>query len=97
MGKLGKQYAAQTGGFITGADAIDAIAYAIKKNGGSTDGAKLAATLSHLFKFNTLGGPITFTPTFHSVTGRPYRIVVVNNNVAKVIGEHTTKVVANIH
>jgi branched-chain amino acid transport system substrate-binding protein len=97
MAKLGKKYAAQTGGFITGADAIDAIAYALKKNGGSTDGAKLAATLSHLFKFNTLGGPITFTPTFHSVTGRPYRIVEVNNNVAKVIGEHTTKVVANIH
>jgi branched-chain amino acid transport system substrate-binding protein len=88
---------AQSGGFITGADAIDAIAYAIKKSGGSTDGAKLAAVLSHLTKFQTLGGPITFTPTFHSVTGRPYRIVVVNNNVAKVIGEHTTKVIANIH
>ncbi len=64
---------AQSGGFITGADAIDAIAYAIKKSGGSTDGAKLAAVLSHLTKFQTLGGPITFTPTFHSVTGRPYR------------------------
>ena len=88
---------AQSGGFITGADAIDAIAYAIKKSGGSTDGAKLAAVLSHLTKFQTLGGPITFTPTFHSVTGRPYRVIEVNNNVAKVIGEHTTKVVANIH
>ena len=54
---------AQTGGFITGADAIDAIAYAIKQNGGSTDGAKLAATLSHLTNFKTLGGPISFTPT----------------------------------
>ena len=94
MTALGKKYAAQTGGFITGADAIDAIAYAIKKTGGSTDGAKLAATLSHLTKFKTLGGPITFTPTFHSVTGRPYRVIEVNNNVAKVIGEHTTKVVA---
>ena len=60
---------AQSGGFITGADAIDAIAYAIKQSGGSTDGAKLAAVLSHLTKFQTLGGPITFTPTFHSVTG----------------------------
>ena len=88
---------AQSGGFITGADAIDAIAYAIKKSGGSTDGAKLAAVLSHLTKFQTLGGPITFTPTFHSVTGRPYRVIEVNNNVAKVIGEHTTKVIANIH
>jgi branched-chain amino acid transport system substrate-binding protein len=97
MAKLGKKYAAQTGGFITGADTIDAIAYAIKQSGGSTDGAKLAAVLSHLTKFKTLGGPITFTPTFHSVTGRPYRIVAVNNNVAKVVGEHTTKVIANIH
>jgi branched-chain amino acid transport system substrate-binding protein len=88
---------AQTGGFITGADAIDAIAYAIKQNGGSTDGAKLAATLSHLHNFKTLGGPISFTPTFHSATGRPYRIIEVNNNVAKVLGEHTTKVIAKIH
>ncbi len=97
MAALGKQYAPQTGGFITGADAIDAIAYAIKKSGGSTDGTKLAGVLSHLTKFKTLGGPITLTPTLHSVTGRPYRIVEVNNNVAKVIGEHTTKVIANIH
>jgi branched-chain amino acid transport system substrate-binding protein len=97
MAALGKKYAAQTGGFITGADAIDAIVYAIKKNGGSTDGAKLAATLSHLTKFKTLGGPITFTPTFHSVTGRPYRVIKVTNNVAKVVGEHSAKSVANIH
>jgi branched-chain amino acid transport system substrate-binding protein len=88
---------AQSGGFITGADTIDAIAYAIKQAGGSTDGAKLAGILSHLTKFKTLGGPITFTPSFHSVTGRPYRIIEVNNNVAKVVGEHTTKVIANIH
>jgi branched-chain amino acid transport system substrate-binding protein len=87
----------QTGGFITGADAIDAIAYAIRQNNGSTDGAKLAATLSHLTKFKTLGGPISFTPTFHSATGRPYRVIEVNNNVARVVGEHTTKVIAKIH
>ena len=88
---------AQTGGFITGADAIDAIAYAIRKNGGSTDGAKLAATLSHLTKFQTLGGPISFTPALHSVFGRPYRVIKVNNNVAKVVALHTAKVVAKIH
>ena len=88
---------AQTGGFITGADAIDAIAYAIKKSGGSTDGATLANVLAHLTKFQTLGGPISFTPTLHSVTGRPYRVVEVNNNVAKVLTLHTTKVIPNIH
>ncbi len=88
---------AQTGGFITGADAIDAIAYAIKKAGGSTDGATLAGILSHLTNFKTLGGPISFTPALHSATGRPYRIVEVNNNVARVVAEHTAKVIPNIH
>jgi branched-chain amino acid transport system substrate-binding protein len=88
---------AQTGGFITGANAIDGIAYAIKKTGGSTDGAKLAAVLERLTKFRTLGGPISFTPQLHSVTGRPYRVVEVNNNQAKVLTLHTTKVVADIH
>jgi branched-chain amino acid transport system substrate-binding protein len=89
--------AAQTGGFITGADAVDAIAYAIRKAGGSTNGAKLAAILSHLTKFRTLGGPISFTPTLHSVYGRPYRVIVVNNNVAKFLTLHTTHKIANIH
>jgi branched-chain amino acid transport system substrate-binding protein len=88
---------AYSGGFITGADAIDAIAYAIKQTGGSTDPAKLAAVLSKLNGFKTLGGPITFTKLGHSVTGRTYRVVQVNNNVAKVVGEHTTQVVPNIH
>ena len=88
---------AQTGGFITGADTIDAIAYAIRKAHGSTNGATLANILAHLHKFQTLGGPISFSPGLHSVTGRPYRVVLVNNNAAKVVGLHTTKVVANIH
>jgi branched-chain amino acid transport system substrate-binding protein len=88
---------AQTGGFLTGADTIQALVYAIKKAGGSTNGAKLAAVLAHLTKLQVLGGPITFTPTLHSVTGRLYRIVEVNNNVATVVAEHTTKVIPNIH
>ena len=87
---------AQTGGFITGADAIDAIAYAIKKTG-STDGAKLAAVLSHLHKFQTLGGPISFTPALHSPVGRPYRVIEVNNNRAKYLGLITAKKIPNIH
>jgi branched-chain amino acid transport system substrate-binding protein len=88
---------AQTGGFITGADTIDAIVYAIKKAGGSTNGAKLAAILSHLTKFNTLGGPISFTPALHSAVGRPYRVVEVNNNKAKFLELHAAQKVPNIH
>jgi len=90
---------AQTGGFVTGADTVDAIAYAIRKAGGSTDGAKLAAILSHLKKFQTLGGPISFGSPLapHSATGRPYRVIEVNNNVAKYRGLHTTQKIPNIH
>jgi branched-chain amino acid transport system substrate-binding protein len=88
---------AQTGGFITGADTIDAIVYAIKKAGGSTNGAKLAAILSHLTKFQTLGGPISFTPALHSPVGRPYRVVVVNNNKAKYLELHAAQKIPNIH
>ena len=51
------------------------------------NGAKLAAMhASSCTKFQTLGGPISFTPQLHSVTGRPYRVIKVNNNVAKVAG-----------
>ena len=88
---------AQTGGFITGADTIDAIVYAIKKAGGSTNGAKLAAILSHLTKFQTLGGPISFTPALHSAVGRPYRVVEVNNNKAKFLKLHAAQKIPNIH
>ena len=41
--------------------------------------------LEKLTKFQTLGGPISFTPALHSVIGRPYRVVVVNGNKAKVL------------
>ncbi len=88
---------AQTGGFITGADTIDAIVYAIKKAGGSTNGAKLAGILSHLTKFQTLGGPISFTPALHSAVGRPYRVVEVNNNKAKFLELHAAQKIPNIH
>jgi len=95
MKKIGQP--AQTGGFITGADAIDAIAHVIEQAHGSTDGATLANLMSHLKKFQTLGGPITFTPGFHSPTGRPYRVIEVNNNTAKFLGLHVTQKIPNIH
>jgi hypothetical protein len=62
---------AQTGAFITGADAIDAIPDAIEQSGGSTNGATLANVLAHLTRFQTLGGPTSVTPALHGVTGRP--------------------------
>jgi branched-chain amino acid transport system substrate-binding protein len=88
---------AQTGGFVTGAAAIDAIADAIRINKGSTDGAKLAATLEKFKKVSTVSGKISFSKSLHSVFGRAYRVVAVNNNQAKVVGMITAKSPANIH
>jgi branched-chain amino acid transport system substrate-binding protein len=88
---------AQTGGFVTGAAAIEAIADAIRINKGSTDGAKLAATLEKFKKVSTVSGRISFSKSLHSVFGRAYRVVAVNNNQAKVVGMITAKSPANIH
>jgi branched-chain amino acid transport system substrate-binding protein len=68
-----------TGGFVTGAAAIDAIVAAIKENGGSTDGAKLAASMEKFKDVGTLSGPISFSPEFHTVFGREYRLIEVKN------------------
>jgi branched-chain amino acid transport system substrate-binding protein len=68
-----------TGGFVTGAAAVDAIVAAIKENGGSTDGAKLAASIEKFKNVDTLSGAISFSPDFHSVFGREYRVIEVKN------------------
>jgi branched-chain amino acid transport system substrate-binding protein len=69
----------ETGGFVLGAAAIDGIAQAIKQNGGSVDGAKLASTMAGYRNVSTISGPVTFTPPIHGVTGRPWRIIEVMN------------------
>jgi branched-chain amino acid transport system substrate-binding protein len=71
-----------TGGFVTGAAAIEAIKAAITRAGGSTNGAALAAQFLKFKKFSTVSGPLTYTPDMHSDTGRTYRVIRVDNNVA---------------
>jgi branched-chain amino acid transport system substrate-binding protein len=68
-----------TGGFVTGAAAVDALVAAIKENGGSTDGAKLAASMEKFKDVQTVSGAISFSPEFHSVFGREYRLIEVKN------------------
>jgi branched-chain amino acid transport system substrate-binding protein len=67
-----------TGGFITGAATIEAIAAAIMETG-STDGPSLAAHLLTLDGFPTITGPISFSADFHTVFGREYRVLVVQD------------------
>jgi branched-chain amino acid transport system substrate-binding protein len=68
-----------TGGFVTGAAAVDGIVDALKANGGSTDGAKLADTFEGFKDVGTVSGPISFSDQFHTVFGRTYRVIQVKN------------------
>src|SRR6185312_1710297 len=82
-----KHQAPATGGFVTGAAAIDGIAAAINRAGGSTDGAKLAAQMGKFRNAPTVSGKVSFSPALHSVFGRTYRVMVVQNNKPKYVGQ----------
>ena len=88
--------AGSTGGFITGPAAIDGILVALKRTGGSTDGAALAAQMEKFKNVPTLSGLVSFSKTLHTVFGRQYRVIRVENNVPKVVGTIKAKVVPKI-
>jgi len=68
-----------TGGFVTGAAAIDGIVAATKQTGGSTDGTKLASIMQGFKNLPTLSGAVTFSPQLHTVSGREYRVLEVTH------------------
>ena len=74
-----KGEAPSTGGFITGASAVQGIATAVRRAGGSLNGAKLASIIQSFHDVPTLSGPVSFSAKFHSVVGRPYRIIEVSH------------------
>ena len=84
------------GGFVTGPAAIDGMVTAINRAGGSTNGAALAAQLVKFKKVPTLSGLVSFSPTLHTVSGRQYRVIKIQNNVPKVVGSVVAKVVPKI-
>jgi len=96
VNKLAKQVKAGTGGFITGSAAIDGIVTAIRRSNGSTNGATLAATLEKFKGVPTLSGKVSFSPKLHSVFGRQYRVIKIQNNKARLVGTVVAKVVAKI-
>jgi branched-chain amino acid transport system substrate-binding protein len=93
---LAKQLKAFTGGFVTGSAAIDGVATAIRRSRGSTNGATLAATMERFRKVPTLSGLVSFSPQFHTVFGRQYRVIKIHNNKARYVGAVTAKVVPKI-
>lgn len=68
-----------TGGFITGAASIDAIAAAIEETGG-TEGEALAEAFEGFDGLETISGAISFSEEFHSVFGREYRVMEVQDS-----------------
>jgi branched-chain amino acid transport system substrate-binding protein len=93
---LAKKIHAGTGGFITGPAAIDGLAAAIRRNGGSTNGVSLANQMEKFKKVPTLSGLVSFSKQLHTVFGRQYRVIRIENNQAKVVGSVTAKVVPKI-
>jgi branched-chain amino acid transport system substrate-binding protein len=87
---------AQTGGFLGGAAAIQGIATAIRK-AHSTNGAKLAQVMVRFHALPTISGRVSFSANLHTVFGRAYRVILVNDNKAKVVGTITASSPAKIH
>lgn len=96
VNRLAKQVKAGTGGFVTGAAAVDGVVTAIKRAKGSTDGAKLAAQLEKFKKVPTISGRVSFSPNLHTVFGRQYRVLRIQNSKPKIVATVTAKVVPKI-
>src|SRR3954454_15007192 len=84
------------GGFVTGSAAIDGVVAAINRAGGSTDGGQVAAPMVQFKKVPTLSGRVSFSKSLHTVFGRQYRVIKIQDNNAKVVGSVTAKVVPKI-
>jgi branched-chain amino acid transport system substrate-binding protein len=69
-----------TASFVLGATTMQLIAQAMQANKNSTNGLKLAKTFETYRNVPTISGPVTFSAKLHSVTGRPWRIMRVQNN-----------------
>jgi branched-chain amino acid transport system substrate-binding protein len=85
-----------TGGFLAGAGAIDGIAEAIRRAGGSTDGEALADELEGFSDVETVSGNVNFSPELHTVFGREYRVIEIENNKGKYVEGITAKEVPDI-
>ena len=97
IAKLGEADAAPgTGGFITGAAAIDGVVTAIERAGGSTDGEALAAEMEKFESVETISGNVNFSDELHTVFGREYRVIKIENNEGSYVGPVTAKVVPDI-
>ncbi len=85
-----------TGGFLGGADAVDGVATAIRRAHGSLKGAALAAQMQKFKHVSVLGSRVSFSAKLHTVFGRQYRVIKIQDNKAKRVGLVTAKVVPKL-
>jgi len=95
VNKLASQIKPFTGGFVTGPTAIDGVVTAIKRAHGSLVGSKLANIMQKFHDVPTISGDVSFSKRLHSVFGRQYRVVEINNNVPIAKGVIRAKKVPN--
>jgi len=93
---LAKQVKAATGGFVTGPTAIDGLVTAIRRAKGSTRGVTLAAQMEKFKKVPTISGSVSFSPGLHTVFGRKYRVMLIQDNVPKYIGQQVAHAIPKI-
>ena len=96
VNKLAKAVKAGTGGFVTGAAAIDGLVTAYARAGNTTSGSALAAQLVKFKKVPTISGLVSFSASQHTVFGRKYRVIGINGKKAKVVGSIVAKVVPKV-
>jgi branched-chain amino acid transport system substrate-binding protein len=94
---LASKHVPYTASYVLGAATIDALATALTRTSGSTKGTQLAQALEGFKGVRTISGPITFSKTLHSVVGRPWRIMKVQNNKETFVRMWKTKKVTKIH
>jgi branched-chain amino acid transport system substrate-binding protein len=85
-----------TGGFITGAAAVDGVVEAIERADGSTEGADLAAEMEKFEDVETISGNVNFSNELHTVFGREYRVIKIENNKGSYVGPVTAEVVPEL-
>ena len=85
-----------TGGFLAGAGAIDGVVEAIRRADGSTEGEALASELEQFDSVETISGNVNFSPELHSVFGREYRVIEIQDNQGRYLGPVTAKTVPEI-
>ena len=91
VNKLANAIHPGTGGFITGPAALDGVVLAIKRAHGSLNGAKLANVMLKFHQVPTISGRVSFSPKLHSVFGRRYRVIEINNKTTTAKGTVVAK------